>query len=137
MPRALCFQGSISVVLTRRKNAVSYQGGERNRLHLALTLKSGANVLLLDEPTNDIDVNTLRALEEGLESFAGMLCSHFTRPLVFGPDRYTYSCIRRRFTDLLSLKEVTRNTKKTRRNDWVTPPRTGSGTKNWCKNPEC
>ena len=46
-------------------------GGERNRLHLALTLKAGANVLLLDEPTNDIDVNTLRALEEGLENFAG------------------------------------------------------------------
>ena len=53
-------------------------GGERNRLHLALTLKSGANVLLLDEPTNDIDVNTLRALEEGLESFAGcaVIISH-------------------------------------------------------------
>ena len=46
-------------------------GGERNRLHLALTLKEEANVLLLDEPSNDIDVNTLRALEEGLESFAG------------------------------------------------------------------
>lgn len=46
-------------------------GGERNRLHLALTIRSGANVLLLDEPTNDIDVNTLRALEEGLENFAG------------------------------------------------------------------
>ncbi len=46
-------------------------GGERNRLHLALTLKSEANVLLLDEPTNDIDINTLRALEEGLENFAG------------------------------------------------------------------
>ena len=46
-------------------------GGERNRLHLAITLKLEANVLLLDEPTNDIDVNTLRALEEGLESFAG------------------------------------------------------------------
>ena len=46
-------------------------GGERNRLHLALTLKSDANVLLLDEPTNDIDVNTLRALEEGLTNFAG------------------------------------------------------------------
>ncbi len=46
-------------------------GGEKNRLHLALTLKSEANVLLLDEPTNDIDVNTLRALEEGLDSFAG------------------------------------------------------------------
>ncbi|WP_300750886.1 energy-dependent translational throttle protein EttA [uncultured Alistipes sp.] len=46
-------------------------GGERNRLHLALALKEGGNVLLLDEPTNDIDVNTLRALEEGLENFAG------------------------------------------------------------------
>ncbi len=46
-------------------------GGERNRLHLAMTLKTEANVLLLDEPTNDIDVNTLRALEEGIESFAG------------------------------------------------------------------
>ncbi|NLY25210.1 MAG: energy-dependent translational throttle protein EttA [Bacteroidales bacterium] len=46
-------------------------GGERNRLHLALTLKAEANVLLLDEPTNDIDVNTLRAMEEGLENFAG------------------------------------------------------------------
>ena len=46
-------------------------GGERNRLHLAMTLKRNANVLLLDEPTNDIDVNTLRALEEGLENFAG------------------------------------------------------------------
>lgn len=46
-------------------------GGERNRLHLAMTLKSEANVLLLDEPTNDIDINTLRALEEGLDAFAG------------------------------------------------------------------
>ncbi len=53
-------------------------GGERNRLHLALTLKTEANVLLLDEPTNDLDVNTLRALEEGLENFAGcaVIISH-------------------------------------------------------------
>jgi ATP-binding cassette ChvD family protein len=53
-------------------------GGERNRLHLALTLKQEANVLLLDEPTNDIDINTLRALEEGLENFAGcaVIISH-------------------------------------------------------------
>ena len=53
-------------------------GGERNRLHLALALKQDANVLLLDEPTNDIDVNTLRALEEGLEDFAGcaVIVSH-------------------------------------------------------------
>ncbi len=53
-------------------------GGERNRLHLALTLKEEANVLLLDEPTNDVDVNTIRALEEGLENFAGcaVIISH-------------------------------------------------------------
>jgi len=53
------------------KKAGILSGGERNRLHLAMTLKQEANVLLLDEPTNDIDVNTLRALEEGLENFAG------------------------------------------------------------------
>lgn len=55
----------------QEKLAGVLSGGERNRLHLALNLKSESNVLLLDEPTNDIDVNTLRALEEGLESFAG------------------------------------------------------------------
>ncbi|MDD4713805.1 MAG: energy-dependent translational throttle protein EttA [Bacteroidales bacterium] len=55
----------------QEKQAGVLSGGERNRLHLALNLKSEANVLLLDEPTNDIDVNTLRALEEGLENFAG------------------------------------------------------------------
>lgn len=60
------------------KKAGVLSGGERNRMHLALTLKSEANVLLLDEPTNDIDVNTLRALEEGLENFAGcaVIISH-------------------------------------------------------------
>lgn len=60
------------------KKAGVLSGGERNRMHLALTLRSEANVLLLDEPTNDIDVNTLRALEEGLESFAGcaVIISH-------------------------------------------------------------
>ncbi len=60
------------------KKAGALSGGERNRLHLALTLKTEANVLLLDEPTNDIDLNTLRALEEGLENFAGcaVIISH-------------------------------------------------------------
>ncbi len=53
------------------KKAGILSGGERNRMHLAMTLRQEANVLLLDEPTNDIDVNTLRALEEGLENFAG------------------------------------------------------------------
>ena len=55
----------------QEKKCVVLSGGERNRLHLALALKEEGNVLLLDEPTNDIDVNTLRALEEGLENFAG------------------------------------------------------------------
>ncbi|MAJ06543.1 MAG: energy-dependent translational throttle protein EttA [Crocinitomicaceae bacterium] len=55
----------------QQKKVGILSGGERNRLHLAMTLKTEANVLLLDEPTNDIDVNTLRALEEGIENFAG------------------------------------------------------------------
>ena len=55
----------------QNKKVVTLSGGERNRLHLAMTLKEEGNVLLLDEPTNDLDVNTLRALEDGLENFAG------------------------------------------------------------------
>lgn len=60
------------------KKVKELSGGERNRVHLAMTLKQGANVLLLDEPTNDIDVNTLRALEEAIENFAGcaVIISH-------------------------------------------------------------
>jgi sulfate-transporting ATPase len=60
------------------KKLKELSGGERNRVHLAMTLKQGANVLLLDEPTNDIDVNTLRALEEAIENFAGcaVIISH-------------------------------------------------------------
>ena len=55
----------------QNKKVKVLSGGERNRLHLAMALKQEGNVLLLDEPTNDLDVNTLRALEEGLENFAG------------------------------------------------------------------
>ena len=65
----------------QQKKCGVLSGGERNRLHLAMTLKTEANVLLLDEPTNDIDVNTLRALEEGIEGFAG--CA-----VVISHDRY-------------------------------------------------
>ncbi len=55
----------------QQKKVGDLSGGERNRVHLAMTLKQGANLILLDEPTNDLDVNTLRALEEALDSFAG------------------------------------------------------------------
>jgi energy-dependent translational throttle protein EttA len=62
----------------QQKKVNMLSGGERNRVHLARMLKSGANVILLDEPTNDLDVNTLRALEEALEHFAGcaVIISH-------------------------------------------------------------
>ncbi|MCC5945889.1 MAG: energy-dependent translational throttle protein EttA [Bernardetiaceae bacterium] len=62
----------------QQKKLKDLSGGERNRVHLAMTLKKGANLLLLDEPTNDLDVNTLRALEEGLNNFAGcaVIISH-------------------------------------------------------------
>jgi ATPase subunit of ABC transporter with duplicated ATPase domains len=62
----------------QQKKVGMLSGGERNRVHLAKMLKSGANVLLLDEPTNDLDVDTLRALEEALEDFAGcaVIISH-------------------------------------------------------------
>jgi ATP-binding cassette ChvD family protein len=65
----------------QQKLAGALSGGERNRLHLARMLKSGGNVILLDEPTNDLDINTMRALEEGLENFAGCV-------LVISPDRW-------------------------------------------------
>ena len=68
--RAYCSRFNFTGSDQQKKVGV-LSGGERNRLHLAMTLKTEANVLLLDEPTNDIDVNTLRALEEGVESFAG------------------------------------------------------------------
>jgi ATPase subunit of ABC transporter with duplicated ATPase domains len=62
----------------QQKKVGDLSGGERNRVHLAKMLKSGANLLLLDEPTNDLDVNTLRALEDALEHFAGsaIIISH-------------------------------------------------------------
>jgi ATPase subunit of ABC transporter with duplicated ATPase domains len=62
----------------QQKKVGQLSGGERNRVHLAKVLKSGGNLLLLDEPTNDLDVDTLRALEDGLENFAGcaLIISH-------------------------------------------------------------
>ncbi len=79
----------------QQKKVGVLSGGERNRLHLAMTLKEGANVILLDEPTNDIDVNTLRALEEALENFAGCI-------LVVSHDRWF---IDRLATHILSYED--------------------------------
>jgi len=79
----------------QQKKVDVLSGGERNRLHLAMTLKEGGNVLLLDEPTNDIDVNTLRALEEAIENFAGCV-------LVISHDRWF---IDRLATHILSYED--------------------------------
>jgi len=79
----------------QQKKVYMISGGERNRLHLAITLKEGGNVILLDEPTNDIDVNTLRALEEAIENFAGCV-------LVISHDRWF---IDRLATHILSFED--------------------------------
>ena len=79
----------------QQKKVGVLSGGERNRLHLAITLKEGGNVMLLDEPTNDIDVNTLRALEEAIENFAGCV-------LVISHDRWF---IDRLATHILSYED--------------------------------
>ena len=79
----------------QQKKVGVLSGGERNRLHLAMTLREGGNVLLLDEPTNDIDINTLRALEDALESFAGCV-------LVISHDRWF---IDRLATHILSYED--------------------------------
>jgi energy-dependent translational throttle protein EttA len=75
--RAYCSRFNLSGA-DQQKKVSQLSGGERNRVHLARMLKEGANVLLLDEPTNDLDVNTLRALEEGILGFAGcvLVISH-------------------------------------------------------------
>ena len=102
----------------QQKKCGVLSGGERNRLHLAMTLKTEANVLLLDEPTNDIDVDTLRALEEGIESFAG--CA-----VVISHDRYfldricTHILLLRATARCTGLKERTANTRKTAKSDWA------------------
>ena len=93
--RAYCgafnFKGS-----DQQKKVGVLSGGERNRVHLAKILKSGANVLLLDEPTNDLDVDTLRALEEALEDYAGCAVIISPRSLVPRPHRHPHPRLRGR-----------------------------------------
>ncbi|BBI73172.2 hypothetical protein HAALTHF_27610n [Vreelandella aquamarina] len=75
----------------QQKRLDELSGGERGRLQLAQTLKQGANVLLLDEPSNDLDIETLRALEEALLAFPWLCHGDFSRPLVPGSYRHAYS----------------------------------------------
>ena len=84
----------------QQKDVGTLSGGERGRLHLAKTLLAGANVLLLDEPSNDLDVETLRALEDALAEFAGTVLVHQSRPLVPRPHRDPHHRVRRRFARL-------------------------------------
>ena len=103
--RAYCsrfnFRGS-----DQQKRVGDLSGGERNRVHLAKLLKAGGNVLLLDEPTNDLDVETLRALEEALLAFPGCVRGHLTRPLVPRPHRHPYPRIRGRLQGGLVRRQL-------------------------------
>jgi len=102
-----------------------------NRLHLALTLKAGANVLLLDEPTNDIDVNTLRALEEGVGEFRGLRRGDFARPLVPGTVSVPISWRLRVTPKCSTSKDLTASTRRTKRCVSATWNPSGSGTGNY------
>ena len=105
-------------------------GGERNRVHLAKVLKTGGNVLLLDEPTNDLDVETLRALEEALLNFPGLRGGDLARSLVPRPHRHAHPRLRRRFARWSGSRATTRNTSRTSSAAKARKPpsRTASGT---------
>ena len=100
--RGRTWPGSTSREPTSRRKSATLSGGERNRVHLAKLLRRGSNVLLLDEPTNDLDVDTLRALEEAILNFAGcvVVISHdrwfldriATHILAFEGDSYVHWC---------------------------------------------
>ena len=98
----------------QQKKVGVLSGGERNRVHLAKILKSGANVLLLDEPTNDLDVDTLRALEEALEDFAGCAVIITPRPLVPRPHRDPHAGLRGRLATSNGSRAISPITRRTR-----------------------
>ena len=104
----------------QQKKVGVLSGGERNRVHLAKILKSGANVLLLDEPTNDLDVDTLRALEEALEDYAGCAVIIIARSLVPRPHRHPHPRLRGR-----QPRRVVRGQLRRLRGGQEAPPRHG------------
>ena len=114
----------------QQKLVQDLSGGEMNRLHLARTLKKGGNLLLLDEPTNDLDVDTLRALEDALLAFGGCAVVISPRPLVPRPDRDAHPRLRGGLARSSGTRGTTRTTRPTGTAASARRPtcRTGSGT---------
>ena len=110
----------------QQKNVGQLSGGERGRLHLAKTLLAGANVLLLDEPSNDLDVETLRALEDALARVCRHGACHQSRSLVPRPHRDAHPRLRRRQPRASSSKATITSTKPTRSSAWAKKPRAPS-----------
>ena len=119
----------------QQKKVGQLSGGERNRVNLAKMLKSGANVLLLDEPTNDLDVDTLRALEEALADFAGCAVVISPRSLVPRPHRHPHAGLRGRQPCRMVRGQLPGLRGSTATAAWAPTPtsRTASSTSRWCR----
>ena len=111
--RASTRPASTSRAPTSRRASATLSGGERNRVHLAKLLRSGGNLLLLDEPTNDLDVDTLRALENALLAFPGLRDGDLPRPLVPGPRRHARAGVRGRLAGDAGSRATSRPTRST------------------------
>ena len=106
----------------QQKRVADLSGGERNRVHLAKLLKRGGNLLLLDEPTNDLDVDTLRALEDALLDVRGLRRRDQPRPVVPGPHRDPHPRVRGRGPRGLVRGQATPTTRRTGRSAWGPRP---------------
>ena len=130
--RAYAGQLQLQGAATSRSKVGELSGGERNRVHLAKLLRSGGNLLLLDEPTNDLDVDTLRALEDALLAFRRLRRGHQPRPLVPGPHRHPHPGLRGRL-QVRWCEGNSRTTRPTASSAWASTPtsRTASATSRW------